>query len=111
MAYTPHDPATGSPTTDPTTVKQNGYSYAGDDRDEPATSADGPRLVEEHHIRGPYGEDELEATDDRGRSWYHLRPEPRRRADLFGFNYTWWLMMWILFIFIVFLPWGHGWGY
>jgi hypothetical protein len=46
-----------------------------------------PRLVEEHHVRGPRGEDELEATDELGRRWYHLRPEPRYRYDLIGFNY------------------------
>ena len=69
-----------------------------------------PRLIEEHHVRGRFGEDEIEATDDRGRRWYHLRPEPRGRYDLIGFNYTWWLI-WILFIFLVFLPWGRGWGY
>jgi hypothetical protein len=27
-----------------------------------------------------------------------------------GFNYTWWLI-WIVFILIVFAPWGRGWGY
>jgi hypothetical protein len=69
-----------------------------------------PRLIEEHHVVGRYGEDELEATDDRGRRWYHLRPEPRRRYDVIGFNYTWWLI-WILFILVLFLPWGRGWGY
>ncbi len=68
------------------------------------------RLIEEHHIRGPYGEDEIEATDERGRRRYHFRPEPRRRYDLIGINNTWWLL-WILFIFVVFLPWGRGWGY
>jgi hypothetical protein len=69
------------------------------------------RLIEEHHVIGPHGEDELEATDDRGRRWYQLRPEPRRRADFIGFNYTWWIVLWFAFIVIVFLPWGHGWGY
>jgi len=73
-------------------------------------NGDHPRLIEEHHERGPYGEDELEATDEYGRRWYHLRPEPRRRYDLVGFNYTWWLI-WIFVIFVIFLPWGHGWGY
>jgi hypothetical protein len=71
---------------------------------------DHPRLVEEHHVRGPYGEDEVEATDELGRRWYHLRPEPRRRYDLIGFNYTWWLI-WIVFLLLVFAPWGRGWGY
>jgi hypothetical protein len=69
-----------------------------------------PRLIEEHHIVGPHGEDEIEATDERGRRWYHLRPEPRSRYDVIGFNYTWWLI-WILLIFVIFLPWGRGWGY
>ena len=71
---------------------------------------DQPRLIEEHHVRGPYGADEIEATDERGRRWYQLRPQPRRRYDLIGFNYTWWLI-WIMFIFLIFLPWGRGWGY
>jgi len=84
--------------------------YGSDSRTPTKASADHPRLIEEHHIVGPHGEDEIEATDERGRRWYHLRPEPRGRADFIGFNYTWWLI-WILFIFIVFLPWGRGWGY
>jgi hypothetical protein len=69
-----------------------------------------PRLIEEHHIRGRYGEDEIEATDERGRRWYHFRPEPRRRADLIGFNWTWWVVMW-LFLLLVILPWGGAWRY
>ncbi len=69
-----------------------------------------PRLIEEHHVIGPHGEDEIEATDERGRRWYHLRPEPRRRYDVVGFNYTWWLI-WIVFMLILFAPWGRGWGY
>jgi hypothetical protein len=73
-------------------------------------SSEHPRLIEEHHIVGPHGEDEIEATDERGRRWYHLRPEPRSRYDFIGFNYVWWLI-WILFIFLVFAPWGRGWGY
>jgi hypothetical protein len=111
MAYTPHDPTTGTAAPDPTDDKRDGYSYASDapETGTPASTT-GPRLIEEHHIRGPYGQDELEATDDRGRSWYHLRPDPRGRYDMFGFNYTWWLI-WLVFILIVFMPWGHGWGY
>lgn len=70
-----------------------------------------PRLTEEHYVVGPYGEDELEAIDERGRRWYTLRPDPRRRVDFIGFNYTWWLLIWVLLIFLVFLPWGYGWGY
>jgi hypothetical protein len=68
-----------------------------------------PRIVEEHHLVGPNGEDGIEAIDDRGRRWYHLRPEQHRRADLMGFNYTWWVLTVILVI-VAFLPWP-GWGY
>jgi hypothetical protein len=110
MAYTPHDPATGSTTSDPTDAKQDSVSYASDSPESQTASTPRPRLIEEHHIRGPYGQDEIEATDELGRRWYHLRPDPRGRVDMFGFNYTWWLL-WIFLIFIVFLPWGHGWGY
>lgn len=70
-----------------------------------------PRLIEEHHVVGPWGQDEIEATDERGRRWYHLRPEPRRRADFIGFNYTWWLAISLFFIFFIILPWGGAWRY
>jgi hypothetical protein len=41
-----------------------------------------------------------------GRRWYHLRPEPRNRADVLGVNRTWWTALWIVLILvIVFLPW------
>jgi hypothetical protein len=66
-----------------------------------------PRIVEEHHVTGPRGEDEIEAVDDRGRRWYHLRPEPRGRADLMGFNYTWWTVLWIVVIVSLFFPWWY----
>ncbi len=69
-----------------------------------------PRLIEEHHVVGPDGQDQIEATDERGRRWYHLRPEPRSRYDFIGFNFTWWLI-WVFFILIIFVPWGRGWGY
>jgi hypothetical protein len=110
MAYTPPDnsPAESASERDGTALK----GYAGGLPPPPQRQAgDRPRLIEEHHAVGPYGEDELEATDELGRRWYHLRPEPRRRYDLIGFNYTWWFILWIFVIFIIFLPWGHGWGY
>jgi hypothetical protein len=45
----------------------------------------------------PTPEGLIEATDDRGRRWYHLRPKPRRRADLMGFNSTLWMVVvWLL---------------
>jgi hypothetical protein len=46
--------------------------------------------------------------NDRGRRWYHLRPEPRRSTDLMGFNSTWWMVVgWLtLIVVIVFsFPW------
>ncbi len=61
--------------------------------------------MEEHHIVGPRGDDEIEATDDRGRRWYHLRPEPRSRADLIGFNRTWWGVFLVFVLVVAFLPW------
>jgi hypothetical protein len=110
MAHTPHDPQTAPVTPEPSDATQNGYSDASDDAAAATPTTGRPRLVEEHHVRGPYGQDELEATDDRGRRWYHLRPDPRGQVDMFGFNYTWWLI-WIFVLFVIFLPWGYGWGY
>ena len=42
---------------------------------------------------GPSDHDEIEGRDDRGRRWYHPRPQPRRRRDLMGFNSTWWMVL------------------
>jgi hypothetical protein len=44
-------------------------------------------------------------TNDRGRRWYHPRPQPRSRADVMGVNYTFWLLFCILLLVIVVLPW------
>ena len=45
-------------------------------------------------------------TLNQGRRWYHLRPEPRRRRDLMGFNSTWWMVLaWIVVIILIFSPW------
>jgi hypothetical protein len=63
------------------------------------------RIIEEHHIAGPQHEDDIEATDDRGRRWYHVRPEPRRRTDLMGLNSTWWMaVVWLILILLVVFP-------
>jgi hypothetical protein len=41
----------------------------------------------------------------RGRRWYHLRPEPRRRTDLMGFNSAWWMAVgWLIVILLVIFP-------
>ncbi len=41
----------------------------------------------------------------RGRRWYHLRPDARRRTDLMGFNSTWWMVVaWLIIIVLAFSP-------
>ena len=47
------------------------------------------RIVDEDQIAGSHGEDEIEAVDG-GRRWYQVRPQPRRRTDLMGFNSRLW---------------------
>ena len=74
----------------------------------PHAQAGEARIIEAHDLAGPDGEDEIEATDDRERRWYHLRPKPRRRTDLWGFNSTWWMVLgWPLLIVFAFLR-GRG---
>ena len=53
---------------------------------------------------GPSDHDEIEARDDRGRRWYHPRPQPRRRRDLMGFNSTWWILLWVVVIALAVWP-------
>jgi hypothetical protein len=68
------------------------------------------RIVEEHHIAGPHGEDEIEAIDDRRRRWHHLRPQPRRRTDLMGFNSAWWMALgWLVVILLIVFPFPWMW--
>jgi hypothetical protein len=51
-----------------------------------------------------------EATKDRGRRWYHLRPEPRRRTDFMGVNSTWWMaVVWLIVIVLVVSPYPWWW--
>ena len=62
------------------------------------------RNIEEHYITSLHG-DESERTDERGRRWHDLRPEPRRRTDLMGFNYTWWItVVWVIVIALIVFP-------
>jgi hypothetical protein len=64
------------------------------------------RVIEDHEQAGPDREDEIAPTEDRGRRWYHLRPKPRRRTDLWGFNSTWWMALgWPLLIVFAISPW------
>jgi hypothetical protein len=63
-------------------------------------------ITDAHQLADPDGEDEINATDDSGRRWYHLRPKPRRRTDLWGFNSTWWMVLgWPLLIVFAVSPW------
>ncbi len=48
-------------------------------------------------------------TNDNGRRWYHLRPKPRQRTDLMGFNSTWWMVVaWLIVIVVALYPYP-GW--
>jgi hypothetical protein len=91
---------------EPTAETQEPAGFATDRSPLTDTGTQHPRLIEEHLGVGPYGESELEATDELGRRWYHLRPQPRRRYDLIGFNYSWWLI-WLFLMLIIFMPWGR----
>jgi hypothetical protein len=69
-----------------------------------------PRIVEEHDIADAHGEDEIEAIDDRGRRWHQVRPQPRRRTDLLGFNSTLWMaVVWVIVIVVAFFPFPWWW--
>ena len=37
----------------------------------------------------------------RGRRWYHLRPQPRRRTDFMGLNSTGWMALGLLVLLVV----------
>ena len=64
------------------------------------------RIIEDQHLAHRDGEDDIEAIDDRERRWYQLRPKPRRRTDLWGFNSTWWMALgWPLLIVFAVSPW------
>jgi hypothetical protein len=64
------------------------------------------RISEDHDLAGPDGKYEIDATDDAARRWYHLRPKPARRTDLWGFNSTWWMVLgWPLLIVFAISPW------
>jgi hypothetical protein len=39
----------------------------------------------------------------RQRSSYHPRPEPRRRAELMGFNATWWMTLIVALVVVLVL--------
>jgi len=66
------DPPAGSAEPLPAGEPPAAYRFSSGDAPSERSEADRPRIVEEHHIVGPHGEDEIEAVDDQGRHWYHL---------------------------------------
>ena len=68
------------------------------------------RIVDEDQIAGSHGEDEIEAIDDRGRRWHHVRLQPRRRTDLMGFNSAVWMALgWVIVILLLVFPFPWVW--
>jgi hypothetical protein len=47
---------------------------------------------------GDAGLNEVQASHDRSRRWYHLRPNPRGDANLMGFNWSWWTVLLVLLL-------------
>jgi hypothetical protein len=71
---------------------------------------DDARIIEAQHIAGRHDEGETDASDCGGRRWYDLRPEPRRRSDIMGFNSTWWMAAgWLIVIVLVVSPYPWSW--
>jgi hypothetical protein len=70
-----------------------------------------PRIIAEHSVIGPYGEEEREVVDDRGRHFWSLRPQPAGRYDTYGFGWFWWLVLWLVIIGLIVWGWGWGWAY
>ena len=55
-------------------------------------------------------DDEVDASDDRERRWYQLRPKPRRRTDFMGLNSTWWMALgWLVLLIVVAFPYPGWW--
>jgi hypothetical protein len=44
-------------------------------------------------------------ADQRGRPWYHPRPDPARRRDALGFNFFWWVIV-VVVILGLLEPWS-----
>jgi len=69
----------------------------------------GDATTPQHRTDGS-GERRRDLVEDRGRRWYQLRPDPRRRADLMGFNSTLWMVVvWIVVIALVAFPYPWWW--
>ena len=47
---------------------------------------------------------------DRGRRWYNLRPQPRRRGDLMGSTHTLWMGVgWVIVVLALIFPFPWWW--
>jgi hypothetical protein len=73
----------------------------------------GPRdapIIQDRDLAGPHGGHEIAATDDRGRRWYQLRAEPRRRTDFMGLKAKWWMALgWLVVLIVVAFPFPWWW--
>jgi hypothetical protein len=79
-------------------------------RETPPSGRRDTRIADEDHIAGPHGEDEIEAVDDGGRRWHQVRPQPRRRSDLMGFNSRLWMALgWLIVILLLVFPFPWVW--
>jgi hypothetical protein len=68
------------------------------------------RISDDYDLAGPDVDDEIDATDDRGRRWYRLRPKPRRGTDFMGLNSTWWMALgWLVLAIAVVFPFPWWW--
>jgi hypothetical protein len=50
---------------------------------------------------------EIKSEDNggNGRRWHDVRPKPRRRADLMGFNSTLWMALgWVILFLVLLFP-------
>jgi hypothetical protein len=79
-------------------------------RESPQGGPDDAPIIDDHPIAGRHDEDQIDASDRGGRRWYDLRPKPRRRSDLMGFNSTWWMaVVWVIAILVLASPFPWWW--
>jgi hypothetical protein len=62
------------------------------------------------HPQAPAQDGLGDATADRRRRWYHLRPKHRRPTDFMGFNATLWMVLvWPIVIVLAVFPFPWWW--
>jgi hypothetical protein len=89
----------------PSSVAQTNVRPAGHDRQPVQTTghmeSSTPRGIESDRFA-----ENTSVVEGHSRHWYHLRPEPRSRADFMGYNYTWWMVIGlVIVVFIAIFPW------